>query len=192
MQLLSDKQIVKKINEGDINSFNIFFSRYYSLLCGVAFLYLRDEENVKDLVQDFFSDFWVKKIYNSLDEDREIKAYLIRSIKNRAINKIKKLENENKNQKVYFSLSEYEPDIEVRSKIYCCLEQAVSALPLQRKEALNMVYYNKRSYQEAADEMGISINSLKTHLKIALKDLRYKLKNIPTFNLFIVFFISIL
>ena len=52
------------------------------------------------------------------------------------------------------------------------IRSLLSELPLQRLEAFNLVYIENKKYQQAADEMGISINSIKTHLKLAVKTLR--------------------
>jgi DNA-directed RNA polymerase specialized sigma24 family protein len=39
------------------------------------------------------------------------------------------------------------------------------------------VFIEEKKYQEAADAMGVSLNTLKTHLKIGIKNLREKLQN---------------
>jgi len=41
-----------------------------------------------------------------------------------------------------------------------------------------LVHYQNKKYKEAAYEMGISINSLKTHLKLAIKTMRDGIKTI--------------
>jgi RNA polymerase sigma-70 factor (ECF subfamily) len=46
----------------------------------------------------------------------------------------------------------------------------------QKLTAVKMVYLEGKKYKDAANEMGISVNSLKTHLKSALKMLRLGLK----------------
>ena len=51
-------------------------------------------------------------------------------------------------------------------------------LPVQRSTAFSLVYLENKKYKEAADEMGISINSVKTHLKLAVKVLQQKLINL--------------
>jgi RNA polymerase sigma-70 factor (ECF subfamily) len=56
------------------------------------------------------------------------------------------------------------------------LQRALGELPVQRLQAFKLVYMEDHQYREAAKEMGISINSLKSHLKLALKFLRMRLQ----------------
>jgi RNA polymerase sigma-70 factor (ECF subfamily) len=53
---------------------------------------------------------------------------------------------------------------------------ALNELPAQRFKAFNLVHMEDKKYHEAAKEMGISVNSLKSHLKLAVKFLRMRLQ----------------
>jgi len=55
------------------------------------------------------------------------------------------------------------------------LQELLREFPTQRQRAFNLVYLQHKKYHEVADNMGISVNSLKTHLKLAVKTLRNKL-----------------
>lgn len=171
MNLHSDEQLLQQLKAGQSKVYDIIFLKYYKLLCVNAYFYLHDEQEAKDLVQAFFVEIWEKKIYMRLNGD--IKGYLYRSVQNRCLNYIKKKETIEKKQEVYSltenTYPEVDEDIEVT---YNKLDNAIGELPNQRKEALKLVYLQNKKYQEAAEIMGISINSLKTHLKIGLKNLR--------------------
>ncbi len=171
MNLHSDEQLLQQLKAGQAKVYDIIFLKYYKLLCVNAYFYLHDEQEAKDLVQAFFVEIWEKKIYMRLNGD--IKGYLYRSVQNRCLNYIKKKETIEKKQEVYSltenTYPEVDEDIEVT---YNKLDNAIGELPNQRKEALKLVYLQNKKYQEAAEIMGISINSLKTHLKIGLKNLR--------------------
>jgi RNA polymerase sigma-70 factor (ECF subfamily) len=52
------------------------------------------------------------------------------------------------------------------------LQEVLDEMPGQKRTAIQMVYLHGKRYQDAADTMKISINSLKTHLKTGLKILR--------------------
>lgn len=171
----SDTHLLDRLSNGDRNAYNEIFVKYYHMLCLNALLYLKDEEEAKDLVQHFFMDFWEKKLYLGLKG--EIKGYLYRSVQNRCLNHIR---NKGVQQRRIAKI-EIEEDDQVefqmaREMLYMAVERAMYDLPTQRREALKMVYLQNMRYQAAADTMGISINSLKTYLKIGLRNLRDKIR----------------
>ncbi len=191
MNLESDVHLLNRLKRGDFKAYDTIFLKYYKLLCLNALFYLKDEEEAKDLVQIFFLEFWEKKMYTKLEG--EIKGYLYRSIQNRCLNYIRSQELVQKKQ-AQIDIEEEGYELEknfVRENLYVALEKAIHDLPFQRREALKMVYLENKRYQEAADLMGISINSLKTHLKIGLKNLREKMKNRKEFTCITIFIVYI-
>jgi RNA polymerase sigma-70 factor (family 1) len=171
-----DTELLQRLKEGDINAFDGIFLKYYKLLCVNAYFFLKDEQESKDLVQFFFLEIWEKKLYMSLEG--EIKGYLYRSVQNRCLNRLRKQESTQKKLNIFSNFfandTEEEP---LPESFYSSLNEALMGLPTQRREAIQMVYLHNKKYQEAADVMGISINSLKTHLKIGLRNLRERINN---------------
>ena len=55
---------------------------------------------------------------------------------------------------------------------YKQLHSSLDNITGQKRMAIQMIYMQGKRYQEAAEEMGISLNSFKTHLKRGLKLLR--------------------
>lgn len=180
MNIQSDQQLLQQLKTGDTKAYDAIFLKYYKLLCVNAYFYLRDEQEAKDLVQAFFLEMWEKNIYMRLNGD--IKGYLFRSVQNKCLNYIRQQETQSKRQeKLTDYLSNNNDEQQEHSNtdgIYTKLDGALNDLSKQRKEALKLVYLQDKKYKEAADIMGISINSLKTHLKTGLKSLR------ETLNLF--------
>jgi len=172
MNLQSDQQLLQQLKAGQTKAYDAIFLKYYKLLCVNAYFYLHNEQEAKDLVQAFFLEVWEKKVYLRLNGD--IKGYLYRAVQNRCLNYIRQQESQQKKQDSYSLVTAditYEKNEEIEHT-YTRLDNAMEELPNQRKEALKLVYLQDKKYQEAADIMGISINSLKTHLKIGLKNLR--------------------
>ena len=177
MQQQQDIQIVEQLKNGDLSAYDSLFVKYYKLLCVSAYFFLRDEQEAKDLVQTFFIDIWEKKLYLHFHD--EIKGYLFRSIKNRCINQISKQKTREKNHKAFADLQDEKssPHDEMPPDYYGQIQNTLEGMAGQKRMAIQMVYVKGKRYQEAADEMGISINSFKTHLKSGLKILRYGEKN---------------
>lgn len=192
MDLNSDVALLAKIKQGSSVAFDAIFRKYYKMLCLNAFFYLKDEDEAKDLVQTFFFEFWEKKLFIKLEG--EIKGYLYRSVQNRCLNYIRNQEIIQRKQSEIETREEtcdFENSL-VRENLYVALEKSLHDLPFQRREALKMVYFENKRYQEAADSMGISINSLKTHLKIGLKNLRDRMKSRKEFTCITIFIVFII
>jgi RNA polymerase sigma-70 factor (ECF subfamily) len=177
MQQQQDIQIVEQLKNGDLSAFDSLFVKYYKLLCVNAYFFLKDEQEAKDLVQTFFLDIWEKKLYLHFHD--EIKGYLYRAIKNRCLNEISKQKTRDKNYKDFADLQDEKssPPDEMPPDYYGQMQNKLESIAGQKRVAIQMVYVKGKKYQEAADEMGISINSFKTHLKSGLKILRYGEKN---------------
>ena len=171
-----DSIIVEKLKEGDLSAYDALFAKYYPALCLNAFFFLKDDQDAKDIVQALFIDIWEKKLY--LFFHRDVKGYLYRAVKNRCLNHMDKQKNMQKRHEVFSGLHVHDQILEDNTaEHYSQLQKGLSTMAAQKRKALEMIYIKGSRYQEAADEMGISINSFKTHLKSGLKILRFGLKN---------------
>jgi RNA polymerase sigma factor (sigma-70 family) len=175
MEILNDTQIVEQLKLGNKTAFEILFKRYYKLLNVSAFYILRDEIDAEETVQEFFVDFWDRQLYCNIN--LSLKAYLTTAIHNRCL---KKVEAETRLQKklVEYSYGLTEIDGEEEDQVpQICTEKMLAVLTVQRMQAFTLVHYENKRYKDAAFEMGISINSLKTHLKLAVRTLKDGYKN---------------
>jgi len=176
MHVKSDDLLLNELKGGNQKAFDGIFHKYFKFLVATAYMYLKDEQEAKDIVQDLLFEFWDKKFYLRLEGD--MKGYLYRSVQNKCINYYRKKETER--QKTILFVQEVQnhgEDIYQKEQNLSGLEMAMNNLPPQRKEALKQVFIEEKKYQEAADAMGVSLNTLKTHLKIGIKNLREKLQN---------------
>lgn len=162
----------------DASTFETVFKDNYKMLCILAFNMLGDESEAKDLVQSLFIDLWEKR--DTLEIRKDTSSYLWISVKNRCLTyqrnrashekKVAEHEQEEryKAQESQQKNSE-EPDITQK------LSAAIGDMPPQRSQIFQLVYIQGLQYQQAADKLHISKNSIKTQLKIGLKHLRTKL-----------------
>jgi len=169
----SDIELVQRLKEGDATAYDALFMKYHKLLCLNAYWFLRDEAEANDLVQSFFLDIWDKKLYLQFDGD--VKGYLHQAIKNRCLTLLKKQKAEREKQAAFTQLQEETciSNPEMSPDYYKQVLTVINDMAIQKRSAIQMVYIQGKRYQEAADEMGISINSFKTHLKRGLKVLRH-------------------
>jgi len=88
-------------------------------------------------------------------------------VKNRCINHLKKQRVQDRTRRGYAAWQEEVglEEIGYEEGDYGQLRAALEEMPDQKRRAIQMVYIHGKRYQDAADSMRISINSLKTHLK---------------------------
>ncbi|SEM91159.1 RNA polymerase sigma-70 factor, ECF subfamily [bacterium A37T11] len=173
MNLTSDDILLIELRKGNNGAYDQLFLKYYNALCLHAYFLLKNEEEARELVQLFFVDLWEKKKFFLLEGS--VKNYFYQSIKNRCMNHMRDEARKRRKQLEWEQhFSEYEDDLETSPSedLFLLIDKAVEQLPIQRREALRLVYLQNKKYQEAAKIMGISVNSLKTHLKLGLKNLR--------------------
>lgn len=157
-------------------AFERVFKLYYKTLRLHAFLILKNEEEAEDQVQQLFLDIWNQQLYRNVKQS--LKAYLHSATRNRCLNYLSKTKMELKRREEFARharVAVVEGDEEEPLRPY--LLETLNELSAQRFKAINLVHLEDKNYLEAAQEMGISINSLKSHLKLAVKFLRVRLKN---------------
>lgn len=183
---LSEQQeieILEEFRQNPEHAFRTLFDTYYMPLCMYAVQITDSFSMAEDIVQDFLLFFWEKQAYKSISSN--LRNYLFLSIRNNACKELKKHD--------FLSLEELtgtEIDLDILFYDEECLMkekermlQEVQKLPPQEMAAIRNVILEDKKYKDAAMDMGISVNTLKTHLSRALKILRKK-----RFNLLILYF----
>lgn len=151
------------------------FMQHYSSLYAQANNLIGDGQLAKDVIQEVFISILKEKIV--LDTQTAL-SYLSRAV---FLKCIRMLEKDRQHKDRLELISQYF-DLEDNSNTYAekdwqrrqaeMFSDIISMLPQQRQHALRLVYFEDLRYKEAASEMGITINSLKSHLRMALITLR--------------------
>ncbi len=167
--------------EGKINirkiDFRSIFDKYFPSLCVFANRFVNDEDLSKDMVQDVFLKVWNSA--TEFESEKSLKVYLYLATKNTCFDFLKK--EKRKKERGEYSTERIEGDWEmndesvvldiIREETYRQLENAIELLPEKAREVVRL---NLKSLtnQEIADELSISINTVKTHKLTAFKKLR--------------------
>lgn len=147
-----------------------------------AFYLLRDEQEAKDVVQEIFIDLWNKQ---QLENIISIKAYLTQSVRNRCLNLIKSARSRELKAMGYQYTQDTDTDaakeqhdaehaVQHQQRAEHLL-QAIGELPPRTARIFQLYYIEKKSRNDVAVELGVSINTVKTVLSRALQFLRKKM-----------------
>ena len=142
--------------------FRLLFDVYHMQLC-VYVVQLTDSfQLAEDIVQDFFVAFWERKYYRAITGN--FRSYLYTSVHNAALAVLTGVPVEIPQEAVL----EREELERQEKELMLKLEK----LPKQEIAAIKAVILENKKCVEAALELGMSVNTLKTHLARALKKLR--------------------
>lgn len=159
----------------DNEIFEGLFRSYFQDLMRFVCSYVNDEEVAKDIVHDVF--FALLKNKKHLDTSYSMKSYLFTLSRNYALNYLKHLRVVTMNEReVTESLENAGDELEVYEERVSRLNEKMAELPEKQREVLVKCFVDGRKYKDVADEMEISVNSLKTHLSRGLKFLRDELR----------------
>lgn len=176
---MGEQQILNNKEE----TFKGFVNEYYSQLCAFSVQFTDSPEISEDIVQDVFLRFWEDKKF--LLATSSLKSYIFNSVRNASIDHIRK-----NRAHIFTELEEasyldedeiYEDNLRSQHEK---LHELLKQLPPQEYHTLVAIVVNNRKYKEVADEMNISVNTVKTHLSRAMKFLRKNNIKLHTFFLF--------
>ena len=183
--------IIKGIKQGDVAAFEELYRQYYIFLCLVAEHIVRNSTDAEEIVSDVFVKLW--NIREKIEINTSIKAYLIKAVQNTSLNYIKRFSLKSKMTES-LSKSDYEllawgSDYPLgqlyENEIMNILNQGVSDLPDACREIFLLSRDKDMKYCEIAGKLGISVNTVKTQMKIALARLRKILKDYMIILLFL-------
>ena len=180
---LSNQQLINGIQKGDIAAFEELYRQYYIFLCLVAEHIVRNHSDAEEIVSDVFVRLW--NIREKIDITTSVKGYLIKAVHNTSLNYLErfrlthKLTDSLSNSDYEFLAwdSDYPLGQLYEKEIMNILEQGISELPDGCRKIFILSRNEDMKYSDIADKLGISVNTVKTQMKIALARLRENLKD---------------
>lgn len=173
----------------DTNAFEQLFKDNYAKLCYFASQLLNDAVAANDVVQEVFVNYWNLNVAERL-KIGSTKGFLYQSVKNACLNKLRRQKIEH----FYLSQQEAEPsedakvlNLMIRAEVLAEINKILVTLPNSCQQIFRMGYLDGLKNQEIADQLGISINTVKTQKKRGLQLLKVRLN--PDFFIVAMFFL---
>lgn len=172
-------QVLAQLQKDDLNAFEALYKETRVLLYGVAYELIQDEPASRDLVQDFFIDFWNQKMYRKVNVS--LKNFLITCISNRAFNFLDKRNTENRLKSRQVFPSEIQPVyITEQTQLKEMIENALEKVPEGAARIFILHYMDGLSHLQIAEHLQISPYTVRNQISKALKTLRTLLKKSET------------
>ena len=181
---ISDSKLVSLYKQGNEGAFEQLLHRHKSRIYTTIYLIVKDHYIAEDLLQETF----VKAI-NTIkggryNEEGKFLPWITRIAHNLSIDYFRKekryptmiLED---GSKVFNTLEFAEESVEsdqIKKDTYSKVRELIQELPDSQREVLIMRHYMEMSFQEIAEQTGVSINTALGRMRYALINLRKKMK----------------
>ena len=162
----------KQVDFDHMIRFEEVFRKYYPSLLAFVTRHVGDREMAKDFVQDVFFKLYESKVV--FPSEGSLKSWLFMTSRNAALDYLRHLKVMDQHQilmaesMIYaHEIDETLDDILVRK-----IQEAVNSLPSQCRQIVRMNIIDGRKYTEISEELGISVNTVKTQISRGYKRLR--------------------
>lgn len=174
IKYLPEPDLCRRLSTGDERAFREVFDRFHRKIYQFAFNFLKDKARSEEIVQDTFLSFWLHR--TKIDAEQPI-APLLFTIARRTLTdawrKAVTSERFREQLRFFVDLSNNDTEEEVfRNDLERITQDALRKLSDQQQEVFTLSRYEGLSYDEIAERMHISKNTVKYHLINALKVIR--------------------
>jgi len=173
----TDEGLVQSIAAGDQFAMQILFTRHRDKVNRFIQRFTRDESLTEDALSEVFLDVWRKA--GSFKGKCQVATWLLAIARNKTLALLR--------QRKFLALDETEagliedptdnPESALVKKSYSTLlQKCLNALSPNHRKIIDLVYYQSKSIQEAAEIVGIPLNTVKTRMFYARNQLGKVLK----------------
>lgn len=181
---ISEKEIIIKLRKGEEAAYKHLFDHHYQMLCRIACEFLKDDFLSETIVGDVIFHLWEKR--EEINIQTSLRAYLVRSVRNRCINYLQQEYVQKETNDLpsddalhlagIHSVSDHYPlatllEKELENEIV----KSIGNLPEECRTVFEMSRFDNLKYLEIAEKLGISVNTVKYHIKNALAKLNHDL-----------------
>jgi RNA polymerase sigma-70 factor (ECF subfamily) len=171
-------------------SFEALFDEFFDRLVYFSYQLTGDKDEARDIVQDAFIKYWDRRD-TLVPCKTAAKNFLYSTVRNASLNSIRhKNVVENFNQLQDATEPEFPPVIEaiITAEVVSQIHSALQSLPANYRSVSVLSYFEGKRNNEIADDLAISVNTVKKQKRRALQLLRMKLA--PEMLLLLLSFIT--
>jgi RNA polymerase sigma-70 factor (ECF subfamily) len=179
-----DSVLITLYRNGNEAAFNLLVDRYHSKVFTTIFLIVKDQDVAEDLLQDVFVKVLHTLNSDKYNEEGKFQPWVMRIAHNLAIDHFRKAKRYptillEDGSNVFNSLSFAEDSSEeqrIKEETLAYVRNLIDELPEAQKEVVIMRHYLDMSFQEIAEQTGVSINTALGRMRYALNHIRKKMK----------------
>jgi len=188
-----EPDLVQHLLAGDEWAFRNVFDRFHPKIYRFVFSFLKDKERSEEIVQDTFLNFWMHR--ENLRPDLPIAPLLFTIARRMLVDAWRKAASSENFRQRLIARMESELSNDVEEKLFAAeleriTQDALKKLNEQQQKVFALSRYEGLSYEEIAEQLHISKNTVKYHLMNALKVLRAHFSEHGILYLYFLYFIA--
>lgn len=166
-----EQDIIALLENGDKKAISLLYQHYSGALLGVVKKVISDDDTAQDVLQESFVKVWKKgKTYDP--SKAKLFTWLYRIFYNTAIDKIRSLNNKTNKEVQIEDSNVYKLTTNSLNQDTLDIQKHLSSLELKYQVVLNALFFEGMTQQEASDELNIPLGTIKSRLKIGLRELK--------------------
>ncbi len=164
--------IIMKVAAGDSKAFTKLYNHYKEPGIRFSMAIIKDEEEAENMLHEVFIKIWNRR--EQINPELNFNSYIFTCLRNMAFDYLKKMERNQLLQHQYMQMmtDDQGSDSDAEEAKIVLLRNAMNSLPAKRKMILKLNVEDGKSYQEIAEMMRISKNTVKNQLVKAKQFLR--------------------
>ncbi|CCH03220.1 RNA polymerase sigma factor sigK Sigma-K factor [Fibrella aestuarina BUZ 2] len=177
--LATESVLVEKLLQRDEQAFQWLYKHYSAALYGVLLKIVREEEQAQDLLQEVFIKIWNNTATYDTQKGR-LFTWMLNIARNTGIDAVrsgKAMSRPSSAQTLStddagtfavdreYAVAPENPD-------HIGLREVIQKLRPDRKQLIDLVYFGGYTHEEAADELGLPLGTVKTRIRSALQELK--------------------
>lgn len=174
---IQSEEFLESLRLGKQEAFQVLFEAFHKPLCFFAARVVRDGEEAEDIVQEVFLSFW-KMERDGFPNIKTIKTFFYNSVQNRCLNYLRDLEIRDRNYR-NLNREELDEDSSFANKSEprlsrSCSKRLTNCRRKARRYSKSLISTDQED-KKIAEELGISLNTIKTQKQRAKSYLRVRL-----------------
>jgi len=168
--------LLRSVVDGNQQAFAELYNYYRTPALKFCVALLKDQEEAENALHEVFIKIWEKRSH--INPDLNFNSYLFTCLRNFVFDHFKRMEKDQRLRELYMDRMEYSTgfDEAVRSdERDQFVQNVIARLSEKRKKIVLLNIYEGKSYQEIAELMKISKNTVKNQLVKAKQILREQL-----------------
>ncbi|SHM95310.1 RNA polymerase sigma-70 factor, ECF subfamily [Chitinophaga jiangningensis] len=170
----NDQDLLAEISRRNGLAFDVLYNRYWKEVFNIAYKRVHNMDMAQDIAQDVFVQLWSREKDTPIEN---LPGYLRIATRNGVFRQMEK-------ESRYGDLPEDSDDLRsygladghvLYKEFYAAFEALTNTLPAQQKQIFNLRFQEGRSSQEIAEQLNISVKTVRNQMGRALSTLRESL-----------------
>ena len=157
-----DKSLLQEFKRGNSHAFKAVYDMFFPSLCFFAKRLVDNDGEGEDIAADSFVKLLNR--YDSFDSIPNIKAFLYITTRNACLNYLRYTQRQHSSKRelnrIQDKTDEHALSHIVHAEVLREVEYEIEQLPNRCREIFKLIYYERRSADDIAEMLGISINTV--------------------------------